>query len=445
MRIRAKLLAFLGAALTLVGATSSWAQDGGRYLFNNVAVWDGSAAALQPGMNVLVEGNKVSQISSDSISAFGAVVIDGNGRTLMPGLIDMHTHIMFPQGLPAHETEWVAATSGALAKQTFDQYLRMGFTTLRDMCGPANLAKAIAAGILSGPRLYSSGACLGTTGSHTDWGVATDQLGDVSNHTRARTSWVVNSPDEMRAAARQNFRDGGTFLKVMVGGGVASAFDPLESITISQAELEAAVQVAEQFDSYVCIHVYHAAHINLAIDAGVKCIEHGFLIDERTMRRMVREEIVLSAQAFMSYTAFQDPAGIPGFGPEQVAKGLMVNKGADQMFAWAAEHEVEMFAGSDMFTYDAVPNATQNITQLERWFTPVQALRASTSTAGKWLMNTGPKNPYKEAQLGTLVEGSYADVILVDGNPLESTEVLADYENNIDFVMVDGVVHRDDL
>jgi imidazolonepropionase-like amidohydrolase len=235
MRIRAKLLAFLGAALTLVGATSSWAQDGGRYLFNNVAVWDGSAAALQPGMNVLVEGNKVSQISSDSISAFGAVVIDGNGRTLMPGLIDMHTHIMFPQGLPAHETEWVAATSGALAKQTFDQYLRMGFTTLRDMCGPANLAKAIAAGILSGPRLYSSGACLGTTGSHTDWGVATDQLGDVSNHTRARTSWVVNSPDEMRAAARQNFRDGGTFLKVMVGGGVASAFDPLESITISQA------------------------------------------------------------------------------------------------------------------------------------------------------------------------------------------------------------------
>ena len=123
----------------------------------------------------------------------------------------------------------------------------------------------------------------------------------------------------------------------------------------------------------------------------------------------------------------------------------MVNKGADAMFSWAAEHEVDMFAGSDMFTFDAVPNATMNITQLERWFTPLQVLRASTSSAGKWLMKTGPKNPWKEAQLGTLVEGSYADVILVDGNPLESTEVLLDYENNIDLVMVDGVVYVDNL
>jgi imidazolonepropionase-like amidohydrolase len=443
MNSTVKLVSVAIILATTVVSLPAIADEDSRYLFNNVAVWDGTSEALQPGMNVLIEGNKVAQISGDAISAAGATVIDGNGRTLMPGLIDMHTHVMFPQGLPAHETEWVAATSGALAHQTFSQYLKMGFTTLRDMCGPANLAKAISAGILSGPRLYSSGGCLGTTGSHTDWGVGTDQLGDVSNHMRSLNSWVVNSPDEMRAAARQNFRDGATFLKVMVGGGVASAFDPLESMTITKPELEAAVEVAESFDSFVCIHVYHGAHINIAIDAGVKCIEHGFLMDEKTMRRMVREDIVLSAQAFMSYTAFQDPAGIPGFGPEQVAKGIMVNKGADNMFAWAAEHEVDMFAGSDMFTYDAVPNATQNITQLERWFTPAQALRASTSTAGKWLMKTGPKNPYKEAQLGTLVEGSYADVILVDGNPLEGTKVLEDYENTIDFVMVDGKVHVD--
>jgi imidazolonepropionase-like amidohydrolase len=230
---------------------------------------------------------------------------------------------------------------------------------------------------------------------------------------------------------------------VFVGGGVASEFDPLESITITAPELRAAVEVAEAFDSYVCIHVYHSTHINMAIDEGVKCVEHGFLMDEDTMRRMAKEDIVLSAQAFMSYTSFQDPAGIPGFGPEQVAKGLMVNKGADAMFNYAAKHEVEMFAGSDMFTFDLVPQATLNITQLARWFTPVQALRASTSTAGKWLGMTGPKNPHKEAQLGTLVEGSYADVILVDGNPLNDLEVLADYENNIDYVMVDGKTYVD--
>jgi imidazolonepropionase-like amidohydrolase len=208
-------------------------------------------------------------------------------------------------------------------------------------------------------------------------------------------------------------------------------------------EIRAAVEVAEQFDSYVCIHVYQTEHINLAIDAGVKCIEHGFLMDERTMRRMAREGIVLSAQSYMSYVAFLDPAGIPGFGPEQITKGIAVNKGADQMFTWAAEHEVEMFSGADVYTWDLRPKAILNLTTLERWFTPAQALRAATSTAGKWLMNTGPKNPYKDAQLGTLVVGSYADVILVDGNPLESLKIFEDYENTIDLVMVDGQVYVD--
>lgn len=182
----------------------------------------------------------------------------------------------------------------------------------------------------------------------------------------------------------------------------------------------------------------------MALDQGVKCIEHGFLMDEATMDRMVAEDIVLSAQAFMSYTAFQDPAGIPGFGPEQIAKGLQVNRGADQMFEWAAEKGVEMFAGSDMFTFDILPVAIQNVTQLERWFSPVEALRASTSTAGKWLGMTGPKNPHKAGPIGVIQEGAYADLILVQGDPTQSTEVLAD-PDNIDMVMIDGRVHKDEM
>jgi imidazolonepropionase-like amidohydrolase len=436
-----KLLVLAAMLMPLVLQAQDQADN--QILIKNVNVWDGLADDLDNGMDVLIEGNKVKSVGKN-LSASGATVIDGEGRTAMPGLIEMHTHVMFPQGLPAHENTWMPATSGAMAKEGMDTYLNMGFTTLRDMCGPANLAKAIAQGVLSGPRLYSSGGCLGATSGHTDWGPGTDRLGEESNHTRAGNSYVVNSPDEVRAAARQNFRDGATFLKMMVGGGVASEFDPLESITFTPAEIRAAVEVAEQFDSYVCIHVYQAEHINIAIDQGVKCIEHGFLMDEDTMKRMVKEDVVLSAQSFMSYETFKDPAGIPGFGPEQVAKGKMVNAGADNMFTWAAKHDVEMFQGADVYTYDLLPQAVKNITVLERWFSPVEALRSATSTAGKWLMKTGPKNPYKEAQLGTLKEGSYADIILVSGNPLEGTEVLLDAAN-VPLVMKDGEIFKDEL
>ncbi len=411
-----------------------------QILFTNVNLWDGLADEATAGTDVLIEGNKVVEVGA-SLSAPGAKVIDGDGKTLMPGLIDMHTHLMFPQGLPDHETKWVAATSGAMAREGFDIYMEQGFTTLRDMCSPANLAKAVAQGVLDGPRLYSSGACIGTTGAHTDWAVGTSRLGDDYNHKRAGNSYVVNGAEEWRAAARQNFREGATFLKIMVGGGVASEFDPLESITASPEEIRAAVEVAEQFDSYVCMHVYQDEHINIALDNGVKCVEHGFLMKEETMKRMVKEGVVLSGQAYVSYEVFKDPAGIPGFGPDQIAKGKAVNKGADDMFNWASEYGVDMFLGGDVYTFDIIPVAILNVTLMDRWLSPVDALRASTSVAGKWLMNTGPKNPYKEAQLGTLKVGSYADAILVDGDPLSDLQVLKD-SDNVQLVMKDGKVYK---
>lgn len=431
-----------GVALSLGSATANAVVEPatGKTLFTNVNVWDGIADEAKPGMSVLIDGNKVVAVG-DSLSDAEATVIDGGGKTLMPGLIDMHTHLMFPQGLPAHETTWMPATSGAMAREGFDVYMNQGFTTLRDMCGTANMAKAIAQGKLDGPRLYSSGACIGSTGAHTDWATGTSHLGDDFNHRRAGNSYVVNGADEWRAAARQNFRDGATFLKIMVGGGVASEFDPLESITASPEEIKAAVDVANQFDSFVCMHVYQDAHINLALNMGVKCVEHGFLMKEATMKRMAKEGVALSAQSWMSYDTFKDPAGIPGFGPDQIAKGKAVNKGADNMFTWAAKYDVDMFQGGDVYTYDLIPNAILNVTILERWFTPVEALRSATSTAGKWLMKTGPKNPYRDAQLGTLQEGSYADVILVNGNPLDDLGLLK-VNDNVELVMKDGRIYK---
>jgi imidazolonepropionase-like amidohydrolase len=418
-----------------------------QVLFKNVHVWDGLSNGVTRKINVLIEGNKVKKIRASDVDARGdAMVIDGAGRVLMPGLIDMHTHTGLKRGVPDTETLWDGQAVGAMAHETMMDYLNMGFTTLRDICaGSLGVARATAAGVLSGPRLYSGGACIGASSGHSDWGPVTDQMHQKSNHERIGNVVIADGPQAVADAARYNFRGGATVLKVFVGGGVASQYDPLEAVTYSKEEIAAAVAVANDFKSYVCIHAYNSEAVDRALDAGARCIEHAFLVNEKTIIRMKRDGIVLSAQAYMSYVAFQDPAGIPGFTAESIRKGLMVHKGADQMFKWAAKHELEMFAGSDMFTYDLIPLATQNLVTLERWFSPLQVLKMATSNAGKWLMKTGPKNPWKEAQLGTLIEGSYADVILVNGNPLKGVAVLADFENNIPFVMKDGRIYKNKL
>jgi len=360
MNTRTKFIATIFAVIAITWLPLAFAQDEApaKVLFTNVQIFDGVNEERMAG-NVLVEGNLIKQVSADAISATGATVIDGGGRTLMPGLIDMHTHTGLKRGVPDHEFMWDGQATGAMAHETMMQYLDMGYTTMRDICaGSLGVARAVAAGALTGPRMYSGGACIGPTSGHSDWGPITSLQHEPSNHERIGNVVIADGPRAVADAARTNFRGGATVIKVFVGGGVASQYDPLEAITYEEEEIAAAVRIAEDFGSYVCIHAYTTEAVNRALDAGVRCVEHGFLMDEKTVRRMKRDDIVLSAQAFMSYTAFANPAGIPGFSEESIRKGLQVHEGADQMFKWAAEHELEMFAGSDMFTYDLIPQAT---------------------------------------------------------------------------------------
>jgi imidazolonepropionase-like amidohydrolase len=423
------------------------AQDdtANQTLFTNVMIFDGVHERRMAG-NVLVEGNLIKHVSEEAIDAPNATVINGEGRTLMPGLIDMHTHTGLKRGVPETETMWDGQAVGAMAHETMMDYLDMGYTTLRDICaGSLGVARAIAAGALTGPRLYSGGPCISASSAHADWGPVTNEMHAPSNHQRIGNVVIADGPQAVADAARYNFRGGATVLKVFVGGGVASQYDPLEAVTYTEEEIAAAVEIANDFKSYVCIHAYNSEAIDRALDAGVRCVEHAFLVNEDTIIRMKKDGIVLSAQAYMSYVAFQNPAGIPGFTAESIRKGLLVHAGADQMFKWAAKHDLEIFAGSDMFTYDLIPLATKNLTTLERWFSPVQVLRMATSTAGKWLMKTGPKNPYKEHQLGLIEEGAYADIILVNGDPTAGIAVLEDHKNNIPYVMKDGKIYKNTL
>jgi imidazolonepropionase-like amidohydrolase len=227
----------------------------------------------------------------------------------------------------------------------------------------------------------------------------------------------------------------------MAGGGVASEFDPLHMVQFSLEEMQAIVGVAEDYGTYVMAHAYHDRSVNRAIDAGVRVIEHNFLVSEDTVKRMADEGVALSVQAVMSLEAFGDPESITFFSADQKAKAAQVNSGAQQMMEWAVKHDLLMVTGGDMFGPDLVRQADNII-----WFNdkvannPHLALKTATSNAAEVLSWSGEMNPYKEGTLGTIAEGGYADIILVDGNPLEDLDAIK--RDSVDFVMKDGLVYK---
>jgi len=440
-----RVLAVAVASVVLVHNAVAQDAEPARILFTNVNVWDGTSDGLQNSMSVLVEDNLISQVGADVGAPSGATVIDGGGRTLMPGLIDMHTHVMFKYGVTVTRTDFDPESQGASALESMQFYLQMGYTTLRDVGGNSlGIARNIAAGRIQGPRLYSSGGALSGISGHGDLSMLTEAP-DEGVLIRRGASTLVTGPDEVRAAVRTILRGGGTHIKLMVGGGVASDFDPLEATTFTEEEIRAAVEAAADFGTYVCAHAYNDISVNRVLDAGGRCIEHGFLVEETTVERMAELGAVMSLQAYVAYEVFKNPDDIPGFSAENARKGRQVHEGADRMMGWVAEYGVDAFGGADMWTFDIIPITTQDLVVRQRWFEDVDILRQNTSNAAAWLAKSGPKNPYKEGPLGVIVEGAYADLILVEGDPTQDVSVLADYEANIDFVMKDGVVFKDTL
>jgi imidazolonepropionase-like amidohydrolase len=233
---------------------------------------------------------------------------------------------------------------------------------------------------------------------------------------------------------------------MMAGGGVASEFDPIHMAQFTEDELRAGVEIAADYGTYVLVHAYHDKSVNRAIDAGVKVIEHNFLVSEKTIRRMKREDVALSLQAVMSLEAFGNPEEITFFSPDQKAKATQVNKGALQMMMWAFEHDLIIVTGGDMFGAAYGGRQADNIRAITKYVTgvtPYQALKTATSSAGEVLSWSGGMNPYKYGTLGTITEGGYADIILVDGNPLESLDALQ--RDNVQFVMKDGDIYKNEL
>jgi imidazolonepropionase-like amidohydrolase len=451
----------MGQAPQAEAAPSVEKSEVAQVLITNVSVWDGRSDAVRPGVDILIENNLVRQVAK-AIKAEGATVIDGKGGTVIPGLIDMHAHHSIHEGMLEGRNSYDQMAIGAISGERLRDYLDQGFTTSRDAGGNVSgLAKAVRLDRIPGPRIYPSGGFISQTGGHADTGMITDLLGDRDLLARSGFGHIVDGKAGIIQAVRHNLRGGATQIKVMAGGGVASEFDPIHTTQFTFEEMKAAVDVAADYGTYVLVHAYHDRAVNRAIDAGVRCIEHNFLVSEDTIKRMKKEGVALSIQSVMSLEAFHpdNVQKITFFSADQKQKAVMVNSGASQMLKWALKHDLIMVTGGDMFDAANVNRQIENLIWLETvGFSNVQILKTATSSAGHVLSWCGGMNPYKEAYpdlspeekakkgigLGVVEPGSYADLLVINGNPLEGLEILKD-RDNLQLIMQDGKVWKNTL
>jgi imidazolonepropionase-like amidohydrolase len=358
-----------------------------QILITNVSVWNGTSDTVVAGVDVLVEENKIKRVAR-GLSADGAVVIDGKGGTVTPGLIDMHQHLTLNGGTGAGNN-WDAYVQGAHASRAAEYLLRSGFTTIRDIAGNTiGLKRAINSGVLPGPRVYTAGPALGPTGGHQDWGSRLAAPGESNYQLKVQNTMVLDGVDQWLKGARWNLRNGADFLKVMSGGGVASEFDPIDLNSPSLQEMKAAVHNT----------------------FGMGNFPDWFTDDMRE-------------------------------------KGALVAEGSVRVPKWMKKHGVKMFVGSDMFGWDNWHNAIVNVTYPieipDSPFTSLDAMKLSTSTAGQALLELSApsRNPFKGAKLGVVEEGAWADILIWKGDPTQNVKLILEPDNLL-FIMKNGRAYK---
>jgi imidazolonepropionase-like amidohydrolase len=410
-------------------------------LINEAEVFNGVDERTQISY-ILITDNLISSISTNPIaipSDGETLVIDGKGLFLIPGLIEAHVHTMF-QAIPvmAGLTSDLGYVTLVSAHEAENQLMR-GFTTVRDLGGASfSLKKAIDTGLYQGPRIYPSGATISQTGGHGDFGLPTDvprQIGGpLSYIERAGMTIIADGADQVLLRTREQLRQGASQIKVMAGGGVSSNYDPLDVAQYTEREIRAAVEAAENWGTYVTVHAYTPKAIQTALKAGVKCIDHGQMIDETTMQMLAEKGAWLSLQPFIDEGKSPFPEG-----SANRKKQLEMYNGTDNAYQLAKKYRVKIAFGTDIL-FNPAEAARQNshILRLKRWFNNYEILKMITSGNAQLLSMSGPRNPYPKGPLGVIHEGAYADLILIRGNPIEDIDLLNEPEANFVLIMKDG-------
>ena len=418
-------------------------------LISNVNIFDGKTETLRKDMHVLVKNNLIETISSEPLAVIqtdNVTVINGGGRTLMPGLSDTHVHLAYTSIDQMSMVTGNASYGYVRATVDAKGMLMRGVTSVRDMGGNVfGLKRAIDEGLIPGPRIYPSGAMICQTAGHFDFRFGNENPmlygGGLPDWQYQGHAYLADGVEQVLTAVRENLRRGASQIKLAAGGGYASPADPLLGNQYTFDEIKAAVDTAGDWGTYVTVHSYHPSAINRAIDAGIKDVGHGQLLDKATLKRMSEEGVFLSTQPF---TVCNEPQ-LDNFSNAKLAQ---VCAGTEFVYQAIKDFpKLKVTFGTDMFflPQEEVAKQMQQMERLSPWFKPVEILRMATSTAGELFALSGKmRNPYQEGTLGTVSEGGYADLLLVEGNPLEDLSAVTNTDN-IKIIMKDGKIYKNTL
>ena len=405
-----------------------------QLLFKNFGMLDPEAAAIQGGHEILVEGETIREVSARPIKAAGANVVDCGGRTLMPGLIDSHVHAVLSEVVIRNMEQIPLTLMTARAADLLRRMIDRGFTTVRDTGGADwGLKEGVDKGLIAGPRLFIAGKAIGPTGGHSDGRRRTELR--VRCHCCNALSFSMGIADgvsEVRKAVREEMRQGADQVKIMMSGGVASPYDPLDSLQFSPGEVAAAVEEAHAFGRYVCAHAYTPEAITRAAQAGVRTIEHGNLIDDASAKLMAEKGMFLVAN-LVTYFEMKKRAAEYGMNADMLAKNDLVIEGALKSLEICKRHGVPVAFGTDLLG-QLQEAQSQEFLLRARVVSPIEIIRSATTIGAKLLR--------MEGKLGCLKPGALADLIVVDGDPLKDLSLFQEQGRRLSVIMKGGRFHK---
>ncbi len=419
-----------------------------KKLITNANVFNGTDDKLIESVSVLIEDNLITKIGDIDPSTVDEV-IDAKGGTVMPGLIDAHVHITLSAGfgeMDAMPREELAIRSAKISQEM----LMRGFTTCRDVGGNTlGLKNAIDSGYATGPRILPSQAAISQTCGHSDYrqNQAQERLSNGHEDSplmKTGTFKVADGRTEVLKAVREQLFKGASQIKIMAGGGASSTFDPLDTLQYTLDEMKAAVEAASDYGTYVAAHIHTTPAMHRAAEAGVMCFEHATIMDDEIAQVIKDKGIWVVPSYFTSSLIAERKIPLPN--EETYKKTERVGKAMFKSAELIKKYGIENIAyGTDCVgTTNVHETQMRELGAIEDTFDTITALRMATSNCGRLFEMSTYQHPYQEGKLGQIVEGAYADLLIIDGNPLDGVECVMN-DDTKKVIMKDGEIYKNTL